>query len=102
MIDLSLLEPIVYILGPDAAYALTGVPKPRLANGSNSVSPRNAYVALSGSTQRMAEKIFEAIGRAELNQDPCFVNSVERSAHSGEIDEMIGAWVGSRDCAEVL
>src|SRR6218665_409213 len=58
VIDLSLLEPMYSVLGPEAAiYQVTGKVKERSGSASNTASPRNVYrcadgqyVALSGST----------------------------------------------------
>ena len=71
VIDLSLLEPIFASLGPEASiYRVTGKVKQRSGSGSNTVSPRNVYlcsdgkyVALSGSTQVIAMRIFDIVGR---------------------------------------
>jgi crotonobetainyl-CoA:carnitine CoA-transferase CaiB-like acyl-CoA transferase len=65
VIDLSLLEPIISILGPEAAsYTVTRQVKERVGSGSNTASPRNVYqtrdgkwIALSGSVQAMAERV---------------------------------------------
>src|SRR6202043_1767685 len=78
VIDLSLLEPIFSTLGPEAAiFRRTGKIKQRAGNGSNPSAPRNiyrcadgAYVALSGSTQAMAQKVFVVIGRPDMIEDP--------------------------------
>ena len=58
---------------------MTGSVKERVGSASNTASPRNVYrcadgkyVALSGSTQAMAKRIFETIGRADMNEDPRF------------------------------
>ena len=45
VIDLSLLEPIHSVLGPEAAnYRLTGQIKPRVGNGSNTAPTRREPV----------------------------------------------------------
>jgi crotonobetainyl-CoA:carnitine CoA-transferase CaiB-like acyl-CoA transferase len=70
VIDVSLLEPLVSVLGPEAAiYKRTGAIKQRAGNAISISSPRNIYrcgdgkyVALSGSTQAMARRVFEVIG----------------------------------------
>ena len=80
MIDLSLLDPLFAILGPHAAnYRLTGKAKPRTGNRSTNSAPRNIYkckdgkyVALSASTEKMAHRLFRAIGRPDLIDDPRF------------------------------
>jgi crotonobetainyl-CoA:carnitine CoA-transferase CaiB-like acyl-CoA transferase len=78
VIDLPLLDPLFAILSPQAAnYRLTGKIKPRTGSRSTNSAPRNAYrckdgkyVGLSGSIQKMAERLFRAIGRADLVDDP--------------------------------
>lgn len=73
-IDLSLLDPMFSILGPHAvSYRLTGKSKAPVGNRSTNSSPRNVYkckdgkyVALSASTEKMAARLFRAIGRPEL------------------------------------
>ena len=110
VIDLSLLEPIFSILGPQAAsYKVTGKIPQRTGSGSNTTSPRNAYatkdggfVALSGSIQTMAERLFRVIGRDDMNSDPKFRTNADRIRHRDEVDAIVGGWIGARTQAEVL
>ncbi len=110
VLDLSLFEPIHSLIGAEAAQIrLTGSPTPRAGNQSSHTAPRNvyacadgAYVALSGSMQSMAERIFETIGRAELKNDPRFVDNAARVAHRDELDAIIGAFIATRSQAENL
>lgn len=110
VIDLSLLEPIFSVLGPEAGiHALTGKVKERVGSASNTASPRNVYrcadgkyVALSGSTPAVARRIFEIIGRAEMNADPRFASNSERLKHRELVDEAIGAWFATRSHDEAL
>ncbi|WP_205648778.1 CaiB/BaiF CoA transferase family protein [Acuticoccus kandeliae] len=110
IIDLSLLEPIVSVLGPEAAdFALTQTVKPRVGNGSHTSSPRNVYrtrdnefVALSASMQRMAERVFKIIGREDMLSDPRFATNPARVKHREEVDRVVGGWIAEHDRAEVL
>ena len=110
VIDLSLLEPIFSILGPDAAiYHLTGKVKERVGSGSNTSAPRNVYrcrdgkfVALSGSTQTMAKRIFEVIGAPEMVDDPRFRTNADRIRHRPLVDETIGNWFATKSRDEAL
>ncbi|NVD40678.1 CoA transferase [Ensifer sp. HO-A22] len=110
VIDLSLLEPIFSVLGPEAAiYALNGTVKERIGSASNTACPRNVYrcadgkyVALSGSTPAVARRIFEIIGRADMNDDPRFRSNSERLKHRDLVDEAIGAWFAVRSHDEAL
>jgi crotonobetainyl-CoA:carnitine CoA-transferase CaiB-like acyl-CoA transferase len=107
-IDLPLLDPLFAILGPQAAnYRLTGKVKPRTGSRSTNSAPRNAYlcsdghyVSLSGSIQKMAERLFRAIGHPELVDDPRFRTNADRLRHADELDAIIGAFIGSRTQAE--
>ena len=78
VIDLSLFEPIFSFVASEAGKTrLTGEATMRAGNQSAHAAPRNVYqcgdggyVALSGSMQSMAMRIFDTIGRPELKTDP--------------------------------
>jgi len=110
VIDLSLLEPLHSTLGPEAAaWRITGRIPPRSGNRASITAPRNVYatsdggwVALSASTQAMTERLFKAIGRADLIDDPHFRTNADRLEHVEEVDEVVGAFIGARTLAENL
>lgn len=110
IIDLSLLEPMLGVLGPDAAiYQHTGKLPRRLGNRVENAAPRNAYLCsdgvwmvMSGSTQRMAERVLDAIGKPELVSDPRYVNNAARIANIDSLDAMIGSFVAERTLEENL
>jgi len=110
VIDLSLLEPIFSVLGPEAmTHKVTGKVKQRMGSGSNTSSPRNAYatkdgkwIALSASIQSMAERVFRVIGREDMIDDPRFRTNPDRVKHRDQVDEILGGWIKERDQAEVL
>lgn len=110
VIDLSLLEPLVSILGPEAAiYRRTGQVRQRSGNGISISAPRNIYrcaddkyAALSGSTAATARRIFEIIGRADMVSDPRFASNDARVKNRAVIDEIIGGWFATRKRADAL
>ena len=110
VIDLSLLEPMVSVLGPEAAiYQVTGKVKERSGSASNTASPRNVYrcadgqyVALSGSTPQVAKRIFEVIGKPEMNDDPRFRTNSDRVKHRDLVDAAVGEWFGRHGHDEAL
>ncbi|MEI4488667.1 CoA transferase [Frigidibacter sp. MR17.14] len=110
VIDLSLLEPIFASLGPEASiYRVTGKVKERSGSASNTVSPRNVYrcadgkyAALSGSTQVVALRIFEVIGKPEMGSDPRFNSNAARLKHRDLVDAALGEWFAGRSRAEAL
>jgi len=110
VIDVSLLESIVSILGPEAAiYKLTGKVRRRVGSASEGTSPRNVYatrdggwVAISASTQAMTERLFQAIGRDDLNRNPAFATNGERVKRRAEVDAIVGEFIGARTLAEAI
>src|SRR5215207_3939886 len=108
VIDLSLLDPMFVVLGPQAAnYRLTNKVKPRTGSRSTNAGPRNAYrckdghyVCLSASTQKMAERVFRSIGRADLIDDPRYRTNEERVKHAAELDAIIGPYIAQKTQAE--
>jgi crotonobetainyl-CoA:carnitine CoA-transferase CaiB-like acyl-CoA transferase len=110
VIDLSLLEPMFSVLGPEAAiHRVTGKIKQRAGSASNTASPRNVYkcadgkyLALSGSTPAVARRIFEIIGRPDMNQDPRFATNSDRVKHRALVDEAVGGWFATRNSTEAL
>ena len=110
VIDLSLLEPMFSVLGPEAAiHKVTGKIKQRVGSASNTASPRNVYecadgkyLALSGSTPAVARRIFEIIGRPDMNDDPRFATNSDRVKNRALVDAAVGAWFASRESAEAL
>jgi crotonobetainyl-CoA:carnitine CoA-transferase CaiB-like acyl-CoA transferase len=110
VIDLSLFEPILAMLGPKAAeYRLTGETTPRLGSRCTIQAPRDVYatrdgryVALSTGTQAMAERLFAAIGRPELATDPRFRTNADRLAHRDEVEAIVAGFIGRLTQAEAL
>jgi len=110
VIDLTLLESIFSVLGPEAAiYRATGAVKERTGSGSHTSAPRNVYrcadgkyVAISGSTETMARRIFETIGRADMLSDERFATNSARVAHRPLVDEAVGTWFAARSREDAL
>ena len=110
VIDLPLLDPIISILGPQAAsLAVSGHNPPRTGSRSNTTSPRNVfrtrdgrYIAISASIQAMAERLLRTIGRADMIADPRFATNTSRVANADECEAPIRAFIAERDSADVL
>jgi len=110
VIDIPLLDPLFAILGPQAAnYRLTKKVKQRTGSRSTNSAPRNVYrtsddkwVCLSASTQAMAERLFRAIGRPELTDDPRFVTNASRLQNVLVLDSMIGDFIAGMTQADCV
>jgi len=110
VIDLSLFEPIFSVIASEAAKCrMNGAPTMRSGNQSTHTAPRNVYVcadgkfvAMSGSMQSMAMRIFDTIGRPELKQDPRYADNDARVANRDALDQIIGTFIQQRSQAENL
>ena len=110
VIDQSLFEGLFGITGPVAtAFDRLGLVTGRHGNRLPYVAPRNTYrtaddrwVALSGTSQSVADRILEAIGRADLVTDPRFATNEARVEHVEELDEIIGEWMGRHSLQEAM
>lgn len=110
VIDLSLMEPMHAILGGDAAvHAASGRSPMRSGNRSITAAPRNTYrtkdgewLAISGSMQVMALRIFRAIGRADMCEDPRYNTPAARLQHLDYVDGVVADAVAQKTLAENL
>jgi len=110
VIDVSLFESIFSVLGPIAAeYETAG--KVRRRNGSRSTNsaPRGCYgtrdgrwIAVSGSTPKMAEKFLVSYGIGDLLEETRFATNEARVQHATELDEAISSAIGERTLAQNL
>lgn len=109
-IDLSIYEPLFWILGPQSTvYDQLGVVQQRTGNRAPFTAPRNVFVTrdgtwlgLSASAQSIAERTMRLVGRADLVDEPWFADHAGRLEHQDELDEAIGIWIGERDAPEVI
>jgi crotonobetainyl-CoA:carnitine CoA-transferase CaiB-like acyl-CoA transferase len=108
-LDVSLLEPMVNMLGIYVVqFDQLGLLSHRSGNRTGS-APRNTYptldgrwVALSGSTQSIARRLFETIERPDLWLDPRFSTNQARLANADELDDIIGPWFAERTQEEAI
>jgi crotonobetainyl-CoA:carnitine CoA-transferase CaiB-like acyl-CoA transferase len=109
VVDVSLYEPLLGLLGPDAArYALDGTVRTRAGNASDNSSPRGTYrtregkwVALSASTPASARALLEGLGLARLLEDPRFATNDARVANNALLDAELARAIGARSLDEM-
>lgn len=110
VIDLSILEPIFGILGPQATeFDQLGIVQGRTGNRIPFASPRNAYqtkderwVALSASAESIAHRVFRIIGRDDMVDDPRYATNAARLQHVDEVDEAVAEWMRRHTLEEVM
>ncbi len=110
VVDVALYEPLMFIVGDmilqwEALHEIQG----RVGNGTGSASPRGIYQAADGgwlsiaaSNQGIAKRLFVAMDRADLIEDPQFATNPARLANNGAIQAIVIDWVASMPRDEVL
>jgi crotonobetainyl-CoA:carnitine CoA-transferase CaiB-like acyl-CoA transferase len=109
-LDVSLLEPLFSILGPlPTLYDQLGTVLRRSGSRIYANAPRNVYrtkderwIAIAASTQPIAKRCFEAIGRPELFGEPRFATAQARVENVDEVDELVGGWMREHTLDEAM
>ena len=109
-IDLSLYEPLLSILGSMVIdYDQLGHITQRRGNRSTWTVPRNAYrtqdgkwVAVSSAANSIAPRMFRAVGREDLANDPDLATNPQRLQRVDELDGAIAKWIGEHTLDRVL
>lgn len=90
-------------------YSVKSVVHERMGNRSAYTAPRNTYktmdgrwVAISGSAESIARRVFAIVGGDELLNDPRFQTMEDRIKHVDELDEKIQEWMSEHTRSEVL
>lgn len=110
VVDVALYEPLLFILGDLVLkFQATGEIQRREGNGTGAASPRGIYQASDGrwlsiaaSNQGIARRLFDAMGRPELIEDPRFATNADRMANNEAVQAEVTAWVASRPRDEIL
>jgi crotonobetainyl-CoA:carnitine CoA-transferase CaiB-like acyl-CoA transferase len=108
VIDLSLFESLFSLLGPLAAeYATTGRTRRRDGSRSRNAGPRGCYrtadggwIAVSGSTPKMAERFLRSYGLDQLLDDPRFATNAARVEHARALDDAVAGAIAARTLAD--
>jgi len=108
VLDVALFESLFSLLGPlPAEYATLGRLRERNGSKSKNAGPRGCYrtrdgrwIAVSGSTPKMAERFLRSYSLGRLLDDPRFETNEARVQHADELDEVISQAIASRSLDE--
>ncbi|MGH3666101.1 MAG: CaiB/BaiF CoA transferase family protein [Egibacteraceae bacterium] len=110
-IDNPISEPILRMMELMLCeYDQLGVVRERQGNQLPDSAPRGAYetrepgrwIALSGSSDETARRIFEAIGRTDLLDDPELKTNQGRIRNTNRISTAVAEWIGRHTVEETL
>lgn len=109
-IDIGLYEPIFRIMDELApAYGRSGFVRQPMGADTVNIVPHSHYkasdgrwVAVACSSDRMFERLAQAMERPELASDERYRTMGERNKRRDELNAMVTQWVGSMPAKEVL
>jgi crotonobetainyl-CoA:carnitine CoA-transferase CaiB-like acyl-CoA transferase len=110
LVDVSLIEPLARLIETSTlSFDQLGLVPGRVGNRLDASAPRNAYrtsdgrwLAISSASPSIAVRVFRAIGRADLAEDPDYVDPVRRQERAGEVDGLVADWVAGRTLDEAM
>jgi crotonobetainyl-CoA:carnitine CoA-transferase CaiB-like acyl-CoA transferase len=110
VVDVALFESLFSMLGPLAAeYAANGTVRERIGSRSRNSGPRGCYptsdgrwIAVSGSTPKMADRFLQSYGLGALLADARFASNEARVENAEALDEAVAGAIASRTLAENL
>jgi crotonobetainyl-CoA:carnitine CoA-transferase CaiB-like acyl-CoA transferase len=110
LIDVSLIEPLARLIESSTLwYDQLGIVSGRVGNRLDASAPRNAYrtaddrwIALSSASPSIAKRVYRAVDRPDLAEDPDYVDPVRRQERAGEVDGLVADWVKERTMDEAM
>jgi crotonobetainyl-CoA:carnitine CoA-transferase CaiB-like acyl-CoA transferase len=110
LVDLNLIEPLARLIETSTlSFDQLGVIPGRGGNRLDASAPRNAYrtaddhwIAISSASPNIAKRVFRAIDRPELAEDPDYVDPVSRQERAVEVDALVEKWVAERTLDEAM
>lgn len=108
-IDCSLMESMFRVLDfLPIEYDQLGIVRSRTGNTSQYAAPGNVYrtsdgrwASIAASTQRIFERLCQALGQPQWVSDERFRSNTERLRHRAELDALIAAEIGRHTLAEL-
>ncbi|WOD17180.1 CaiB/BaiF CoA transferase family protein [Paraburkholderia kirstenboschensis] len=110
VVDVSLVESVFNLmesLVPE--YDLLGHVRERSGGALPGIAPSNTYpteddgyVVIAGNSDPIFRRLMQAIGRADLADDPALAHNDGRARHCAMLDEAIAAWTSHHSTDEVL
>ena len=109
VVDASIMESCFALLESTVPeYGKLGHVRQPSGTSLGNIAPSNIYrsrdgrwVVIGANAENLFLRLCRVIGRPDLPEDERFHTHWARGQHAAELDEIIGAWVGEREAAEV-
>jgi len=110
LVDVNLIEPLARLIESSTlAFDQLGVVTGRVGNRLDASAPRNTYrtaddkwLAISSASPNLVARVYCAIDRPDLAEDPDYVEPLPRQKRGREIDELVADWVRHRTLADAM
>ena len=110
LVDVNLIEPLARLIESSTlAYDQLGTVTGRVGNRFDASAPRNAYrtsddkwLAISSASPTIAARVYRAIDRPDLADNPDYVDSIPRQQRAAEVDRLVADWVADRTLAQAM
>jgi crotonobetainyl-CoA:carnitine CoA-transferase CaiB-like acyl-CoA transferase len=110
LVDVNLIEPLARLIESSTlAFDQLGTVAGRVGNRLDASAPRNAYrtvddkwVAVSGASPNIAARVYRAIDRPDLAENPDYMDPVLRQKRALEIDELVADWISRHTLEESM
>ena len=110
LVDVNLIEPLARLMESNTlAFDQLGIVSQRVGNRLDASAPRNAYrtsddrwMAISSASPTIAVRLYRAIGRDDLAEDPDYVDPIRRQDRAVEVDGLVADWIRDRTLDEAM
>jgi crotonobetainyl-CoA:carnitine CoA-transferase CaiB-like acyl-CoA transferase len=110
LVDVNLVEPLARLIESSTlSFDQLGVSPARVGNQLPASAPRNAYLtaddkwlAISSASSNIVMRVYRSIGRADLAENPDYVDPVRRRARGLEVDALVTDWVREHSLDEAM
>jgi crotonobetainyl-CoA:carnitine CoA-transferase CaiB-like acyl-CoA transferase len=110
LVDVNLVEPLARLIESSTlSFDQLGVSPTRVGNQLPASAPRNAYLtaddkwlAISSASSNIVMRVYRSIGRADLAENPDYVDPVRRRARGLEVDALVADWIRKHSLAEAM
>jgi crotonobetainyl-CoA:carnitine CoA-transferase CaiB-like acyl-CoA transferase len=110
LVDVNLIEPLARLIeSATLTYDQLGVIPTRVGNRLDASAPRNAYrtadgkwLAVSGASPNIALRVFRAVERPDMAENPDYVDPVMRQSRALEVDQVVAEWVGRHTLEQAM
>jgi crotonobetainyl-CoA:carnitine CoA-transferase CaiB-like acyl-CoA transferase len=110
LVDVNLIEPLARLIESSTlTFDQLGIAPGRVGNRLDASAPRNAYrtsdgrwLAISSASPTIAVRVYRAIDRPDLAEDPEYVDPVRRQSRAREVDALVADWIATRTLDEAM